>query len=65
MVFYLRLALGWCAVAVAAAILMGRFIDAGKGALNEEASTFDATERVTLKQVRREIAANHRHNRAA
>lgn len=65
MVFYLSLALGWCAVAVAAAILMGRFIDAGKGALHQESSAFDATERVTLKQVRRETAANHRDNRAA
>lgn len=31
--FYLYLGLGWVAVSVAAAVLMGHFIAAGKGAL--------------------------------
>ncbi len=32
--FYLYLGLGWVAVSVAAAVLMGRFIAAGKGDLS-------------------------------
>jgi hypothetical protein len=36
MSFYLLLLLGWCGVAVAAAMLMGRFIAAGRGELGRD-----------------------------